>query len=112
MAAPVPVVLNTRLKPWKSVVWRKCGMVCASVAIKTAVPPVITKAGSQWRPLPSSNGNSHMSFWSRRKFIGNLPSDISRSSPGFSLEGRGSGHLAGRAALDDEDSEREFSEDG
>src|SRR6202051_5035645 len=107
MAAPVPVVLNTRLKPWKSVVWRKCGMVCASVAIKTAVPPVINKAGSQCRPLPSSNGNSHMSFWSCRKFNGNLRNDTSRSSRGSSLEGCGSGKLAGLAALDAEDDDED-----
>src|ERR1700730_15859945 len=112
MAAPVAVVPNTRLKSWKSVVWRKCGIVCGSVARKTAVPPVINQAGSQWWPLARSSGNSHMSFWSCRKFIGNLRNDTSRSSPGSSFEGRGSGELAGLAALDDEDSDSETPEDG
>src|ERR1700730_11980808 len=112
MAAPVPVVLNPRLKLWKSVVWRKCGMVCGSVVIKTAVPPVMNKAGSQWRPLPSSSGNSHMFFWSMRKFIGNLRSDTSRSPPGSSLEDFGSGKLAGLAALEEDDSGTEFPEAG
>src|ERR1700730_3773934 len=108
MAAPVAVVLNTRLKPWKSVVWRKGGIVGASVARKTAVPPVINNVGSQWCPLARSSGNTHMSFWSCRKFIGNLRNDTSRSSPGSSLGGRGSGKLAARAELDDEDSDTEF----
>src|ERR1700736_3463118 len=108
MAAPVAVVPNTRLQSGKTVGGRKCGIVCGSVATKTAVPPPITKAGSQWCPLARSGGNSHMSFWSCRKFIGNLRNDTSRSSPGSSLGGRGSGKLAARAELDDEDSDTEF----
>ena len=62
MKAAVLPVLKTRLNPPKSVVVRKGGAECASVATNTAVTPRIPTVGQICLPLATRMGKSQMSF--------------------------------------------------
>src|ERR1039457_7585583 len=68
----VALDVKTELNPLNAVVFRKCGAVCASVAIKAAVAATTARVGQICRPRTTLVGNNQICFWSLPIFVARL----------------------------------------
>src|ERR1039457_744338 len=68
----VALDVKTELNPLNAVVFRKCGAVCASVAIRAAVTATTARVGHTCRPRTTWAGYNQICFWSRAIFAGRL----------------------------------------